>query len=299
MALNQEIWIAQIQELFTSDNTFASVLPNYSEWVNGKYVHIPNAGTISNLVSKNVSSWPITGVTSRTDGDNQITLDTYYLNPIVLTTPIEELEFSYSKRSSVMNASLKQLTQATNDGLILDMSTGASVITGTGTGRAAIHASQTGNRSGITMAEIRKAAYLFNSQNLPAEGRWLLLPAELLNDLVSLTEFQYSYTLTNTVVVDGFIGKIGGFNVVVRDRVLLTNSGNTLLTTQTMAATYNAAALAFSTATNFRAVGEVKMFEKLGDPNYMADVISGLVRSKGGNMYSTPLGVAVIAEKVA
>lgn len=301
MALNKEIWANQIAEIFTSDNSFASKLTNYSDWVNGKYVHMPTAGTISNLISKNLTSWPITGATSRTDADQQVTMDTFYMNPIVLTTPIEELELNYNKRQSVMSDSLSQLLNAAHDSMILNMAQGATVYTGNGTARAAYHATQTGNRSGITFATIQKAHYLFNSQNLPAEGRFLLVPAELQEDIISMSQFQYSYTLTNSAVVDGFIGKIAGFQVVVRDKVLVTNSANTLLSTQTMAATYNAACLAFHTSTNVKALGEIKVFEDLGNPNYMGDIISAYVRSVAANKYgtSTPKGVAVLAECAA
>lgn len=299
--LNKELWISEIAEIFKSDNSFASVLQNYSAWVDNKYLHLPNAGAASNLISKNVSSFPVTGNTTRTDSSVDITMDTYYINPIYLATPIEELEFNYNKRVSVMSDSMNQLLQAAHDGMILNMAQGATVYTGTGTARAGWNASQTGNRSGITFADIQKIHYLFNSQNIPQEGRYLLLPAELLEDVITLSNFQHSYTLTNTTVIDGMIGKIAGFTVISRDKVLVTTSGGTLKSTQTFAATDCAAALAFSTATNVKAIGEIKIFEKLQDPNYYGDVISGYVRSVAANKYgtSTPKGVAILAEKTA
>lgn len=299
--LNKELWLSDIAQIFKSDNSFASVLQNYSSFVDNKYLHLPNAGTISDLISKNVSSFPVTGNTTRTDASVDITMDTFYINPIYLATPIEELEFNYNKRASVMSDSMNQLLQTAHDSMILNMATGASVITGTGTARAAWNASQTGNRSGITFADIQKVHYLFNSQNIPMDGRYLLVPSELLEDIISLSQFQYSYTLTNSVVIDGFIGKIAGFNIVQRDKVLVTVSGGTLKSTQVFAASDCAAALAFSTATNVKAIGEIKVFEKLQDPNYYGDVISGYVRSVAANKYgtSTPKGVAILAEKTA
>ena len=299
--LNKELWISEIAEIFKSDNTFASVLQNYSEWVDNKYLHLPNAGTPSDLISKNVSSFPVTGNTTRTDSSVDITMDTYYINPIYLATPIEELEYNYNKRVSVMSDSMNSLRQAAHDGMILGMAQGATVYTGTGTARAAWNASQTGNRSGITFADIQKIHYLFNSQNIPAEGRYLLLPSELIEDVISLSNFQYSYTLTNAAVIDGMIGKIAGFWVIQRDKVLVTTSGGTLKSTQTFAASDCAAGLAFSTATNVKAIGEIKIFEKLQDPNYYGDVISGYVRAVAANKYGTssPKGVAILAEKTA
>lgn len=300
MALNQEFWSAKVSDVLFADNSFLSVVPSFQEnIINGKYVHVPVAGSMSDIISVDPSSFPITGATSRTDSDNLVTMHSFALKPIYLADPIETYEVNYNKAQSVLNQSLKHLTNSVADKLLVDLASGATVYTGTGAGRAALNATQTGNRSGITLKEIKSIAYKFDSQDVPADGRYLVLPSELAQDITTFSEFKDAYTLTEKVVVDGFIGKIYGFNVILRSKVLVTNSANTLLATATHTATSNAAGLAFSTYTVAKAYGSVEVFSKENDPNYYGNVISALQRAVAFNLYDTKLGVAIIAEKAS
>ena len=299
MSLNKQIWIDTVAEVLRQDNSFASKITDYSEYASGTILHIPNAGIPGTLVSKNLTSWPVSAATFRTDVDNAITMDIYYLNPIQLATPVEELQFNYNKRSSVMLASLSELKENIHNGLILDMSVGSTVYTGTGSGRTCLNSAQTGNRSAITYTDVLKVQYLFNSQNIPTEGRYMLVPAELQNDILGMTQFNNSELLTNQSTIDGFVGKIAGFNVILRSTVLLTTSGGTLKTNQTYATSDCAAALFFSTATVFKSVGNIDIYEDIQNPFYMGDIISGKCPAKGGNKFATPKGIAVLAEKTA
>ena len=67
MALQQEIWIKDIQENFYQNNEFLQKATDHSMWVNFKTVHIPQAGS-AGTVEQNRSLLPA-AITSRTDSE--------------------------------------------------------------------------------------------------------------------------------------------------------------------------------------------------------------------------------------
>lgn len=302
MALRKEIFSADISEVFKLDNTFSSLITNYQSWVSGNKIHIPNIGTYSDTqIAKNTSSWPFTDTLTRTDADNEISMNAYQLKPIVLNNPIEDYEFAYDKRMSVYGDSIKNLVEEVNNNFLLDLipttNTGSTVIFGsTGSSRAALHENQTGNRKAITLADIQKAARLFNKQNLPKEGRMLIVPSDLEFDIVNLDGFKYTDDLNRQVMVNGWIGKISGFDVYSRGKVAVATSGGTMKSTQVVTATDCLAVMFLHKQTIGKAIGTIDTFERLNDPYYMADIISANVRAKAFNKYSNELGVSLLYE---
>ena len=117
MALTQEIWISDIEGNLFKDGGFASQSINHSTYVNGKTVHVPNAGSKPS-VTKNRSSFPGT-VSSRTDYDLNYTIAELSTDPFRIGDP-EKVELSYDKRASILSASIASLSEAAADALEID-----------------------------------------------------------------------------------------------------------------------------------------------------------------------------------
>ena len=109
MAVQKEIWMNAIIENLFADNSFLSKAFNADEFVNGgKTVHIPNAGSPSNVV-KNRNSFPAT-VKHRADVDLTFDLDEYTTDPIRIPHA-DTVELSYNKRESVLGGDRRKLIE--------------------------------------------------------------------------------------------------------------------------------------------------------------------------------------------
>ena len=99
MALNKEIWIADIVEGFFPANDFVTKSIDHSAYVNNRTVHVPNGG-LPPEIKVNPASFPIAAV-KRTDSDLTYNIDTFCSVPIHIQNA-EVAELSYNKRQSVM-----------------------------------------------------------------------------------------------------------------------------------------------------------------------------------------------------
>lgn len=116
MAITKEIWMNAIVEGLFADNTFLAKAFNADEFViQGKTVHIPNAGAPSNVV-KNRNTFPAI-VKSRTDIDLIFDLDNYSTDPIKINLA-ETVELSYNKRESVIRTDRAKLQDVISEGIL-------------------------------------------------------------------------------------------------------------------------------------------------------------------------------------
>lgn len=298
MAITVEIWQNSIVEGLFADNSFLSKAFNADEYVNqGKVVHIPNAGAASG-VKKNRTSLPAS-VSKRTDSDVTYTLDEFTTNPVLIPYA-ETVELSYDKRESVLKMDKQALMDEVAKSFILSWSpTDAKFIVETSGEDVEAHAPKaTGTRKGLTKADVLKVFTLFNKQNIPQEGRYLLIDAvmyeQLLNSLTA-QEAQAFHALADTE--RGVIGKLYGFNIIMRSEVGVYDASKQPKEYGTSGeATDNAAALAWHEGSVCRALGEVKALGNEGDPTYYGDIYSFLVRCGGRIMRADGKGVAAIVQ---
>src|SRR5215510_12377424 len=109
MAIQKEIWTKFIQENLFKDNEFLNYAFNADQYVlEGKVVHIPNAGNAPTVV-KNRSSLPAT-VTQRADVDVTYSIDEFTTDPILIPNA-ETVELAYDKLSNVLSESESALRQ--------------------------------------------------------------------------------------------------------------------------------------------------------------------------------------------
>ena len=295
MAIQQEIWLRSIIEGLFASNSFLSKSFNASEFVNaGKVVHIPQAGAASK-VEKGRTSFPAT-VKQRTDTDLTFDLATFTTDP-VLIPHADKVELSYDKRESVLRQDKLALHDAVSKDFIFNWSPSSDRVIGT-TGDAvdAYTPSATGKRRAIVKDDLLTLMTEFNKENIPQEGRYLLLDAMMYSQLLnSLTANENSAFLASADAQNGILGKLFSFNVMMRSQsALYTTAKAPKAWSAAGEATDLAAALVWHDQSVCHALGEVKAFEQENSPEYYGDLYSFLVRAGGRIMRSDNAGVMAL-----
>jgi uncharacterized repeat protein (TIGR02543 family) len=302
MAIQVEIWEKDIVEGLFADNAFLNFAYNADQYVlQGKVVHIPQAGASAGT-SVNRSELPAT-VTKRTDVDITYAIDEITSDP-VLIPDADTVELSYSKRTSVTEQMRKNMYEASALNMLYRWapSAGDRMIRTTGTAVAAHLPSATGSRNALTLDDVKKAQKQFNKDNVPSAERYLMVDAEMYDQLTNdMTANQSRDFLAAYDEKNGILGRIYGFNVIMRSQVIRYTNAATPAKKEWSAAgasTDNAAAICWQKQSVERALGDVKFFEKLGDPQYYGDIYSALIRLGGRIRRNDNNGVLAIVQAV-
>ncbi len=295
MALNKQIWLSTIQENFYPNDSFAAHSVDDSAYVNYRTVHVPNAGAPSGVVI-NRTQKPAS-VDQRTDNELTYDIDELTTNPIHIPN-VDVVELSYDKRQSVLMNDRQQLQKAAMENLLYKWAETGTTIKTSGEDTAA-HTSTaaTGTRKKITKGDVLKIATRFNVDDVPLEGRYLLLDASMYNDLLTdLTDKELSAYLASANAQGGVLGRLYGFDIMMRSRVLRLNEGKVVKWDAEGEAAETAAALAWQQGCVSRALGEVKMFDSTDNPLYYGDIYSFLLRTGGALRRYDKKGVALLSE---
>lgn len=269
MAVQKEIWLASVVAQLFASNSFMSKAFNADEYViQGKTVHIPQAGRPSG-VTRNRGELPAS-VSRRTDDDLTFDLDEYTTNPVHIPHA-DTVELSYDKRESVLRQDKLALMDEVAKAMIAAWwPETATASTGPSFGKE----------------DVLKLMQRFNQWDMPQEGRYLLVDAVAHAQLLqSLTDSESMAFLACANAETGVLGKLYGFNVMMRstvaDSALSTDDEGNVCPS----------ALAWHEQAVCRALGEVKMFDKENDPTYYGDIYSFLVRCGGSMMRKDGIGV--------
>ncbi|BAU18870.1 conserved hypothetical protein [Prevotella intermedia] len=297
MAIQREIWIGSIVEGLFADNSFLSKAYNADEFVNmGKTVHIPNAGAPSKT-KKNRTSFPA-DVNTRADVDLSFNLDEFTTDPIRIPHA-DTVELSYNKRESVLRQDKAALQESVAKSMIYSwLPEKKYCIETTGTAVDAHSPNAAGKRKALCRADVEKLMTKFNADNIPQEGRYLLLDAYMYDQLLAdLTSVQNQAFFASADAQRGILGKLFSFNVMMRSEVAVYGDGIVKKTEDAAgAATDLAAGLAWHENSVCRALGEVNAFEKEKDPTYYGDIYSFLVRAGGRPMREDVKGLIALVQ---
>jgi hypothetical protein len=304
MAIQKEIWQDHIEGNLFKNNEFLLASTDAGQYVlHGLVVHIPQAGAIAN-VAVNRSSLPAT-VVQRTDTDVTYTLDEYTTDPILIPNA-EQFELSYNKRESVLSEYEASLRQTVADNLLIDWSptggTGTLVRT-SGMATATTLAGTTGNRLKFTVNDLKNAQLQLNKQNVPMEGRYALMSADMFQQLTDdMTATQYRDFSAAYDVKDGILGRLFGFHIMMRGGVVTyTNDTAPLVNAYGASAnaTDNDGVLCWQINAVERALGQIKFYERIGDPTYYGDVYSVSVRMGGRLRRADAKGIVAVVQAAA
>jgi hypothetical protein len=215
----------------------------------------------------------------------------------------ETIELSYNKRESVLAESESALREKIAESMLQTWAPAASgsIIRTTGGTVAAHLPSATGNRKKIIVSDLKNAQLHMNKQNIPMEERYALLSADMFqqlsDDLITTSYRDFSIVFD---AKNGVLGKLFGFNIMVRSTVLAyDNSGTPALNTSGPATTDNDAVLCWQQHAVERAVGSINFFEKVNDPTYYGDVYSISMFMGGRKRRNDEKGVLVIVQDTA
>lgn len=301
MAIQKEIWTNHIQANLFKDNEFLNYAFNADQYVlEGKVVHIPNAGSTATIV-KNRTSLPAT-VIQRTDVDITYSIDEFTTDPILIPNA-DTVELSYDKLSNVLSEYESALRQLVADWMLYNWraENSTSMVRTSGANVTAHLPSATGTRKKFTLADVKSARLLLNKQNVPKDDRYLIIDSDMYDQLMDeLNISTYRESSKELDLPKGVIGKIYGFYLMERTTVgVANNAGTPVIQTPGTAgaATDNGVAFAWQKNTVERALGTIDFFENLGDPTYYGDIYSALVRMGGRKRRNDQKGVCAIIQQ--
>jgi hypothetical protein len=304
MALQKEIWSADIIGNLFKDNKFAEKAYNADSFVlSGKVVHIPVAEAPSE-VKKNLTIFPQAAV-SRADNEVVYSIDTYYSIPRQIQN-IEKYELSYDMRQSVVGEDERQLIQEAMNGLLYRWGPAAANVietTGASSSTDLIDGTATGTRKLFTKDEFKKVAKKFANNNLGAAPKCALLTANHYYQLIdSLSDAERADVGRVVDMSSGIIGRYLGIDIMMRSTVLRYRKVAgvwTIIDEQVSFAAGtgdSAASLFFNPDSVERAVGDIEVFDNPGQAIYYGDIFSAVIRM-GGRIRRTP-GVYAVVEAI-
>ena len=305
MGLQKEVWSTDIQENLYANNAFMPKSTDHSEWVNYKTVHIPQAGA-NMAVVKNRQILPAQ-ITERTDTELTYNLNEYTADPILIRN-IDELQLSYSKRMSVLGQYTDVLGDTVaNNTLYAWAPSGASRITrttGTATGNA-LAPGATGTRNALTLLDISKAKAKLDAENVPQEGRVMIIPADMYNsDLLAIPNIIQYYQNGTAVLPSGVVARLFGFDIMVRSSVLVYDNQATPVVKTigdngvpvAPATTDNLAILYYHPKFVAKALGSIEVFYDEDKPEFYGSLFSALVMHGATKMRTSQVGVGAIVQ---
>lgn len=300
MALDVEIWKPWIVDTLFKDNQFLNFARNADEHVlAGSVVHIPQSGAASSI-EKNRSSLPAT-VAQRTDTDITYNLDEYTSDPRLITDA--ETILSYNKMDSAMGQDMKAISQLVAEWMLYAWAptTAARYVRTTGATSPAYTTDGTGVRKLLTLVDVKNAFKMLNKDNVPMDGRYMIMDADMYNQLLTLLDAT-TYTDFSKYfdAATGVVGKLYSFNIIVRSTALVYTSASPAVKKApgaAGAATDHGAALFFHRDWVERAIGDTKIFEKVKDPTYYGDIYSLLIRAGGRSVETNSIGVGALIQE--
>lgn len=311
MSLLTEVWSQQISENLYQNNDFMKRATDHSMWISHKTVHVPQAGATS-VVEQNRSIFPAS-IGSRVDSELTYNLNQYTADPMLIQN-LEELQISYPKRQSI----LFNIMSALNNTVALQ-----SLYTWAGTGAARIvqtsgststlnlpTSTATGSRKQLTIADLTKVKQILDADNVPSQGRVLLLPSYMYNiDLLNITGINQAYGFGKPVLPDGVVSQLMGFDIMIRpDVTLFDNTGTPVIkaingdgTVTSPASTDQGGGLAFHPAFIARALGSIQPYYNAGSggnglPEYYGSIFSAEVMHGATKLYSNQKGVVSLVQ---
>ena len=317
MAIQKEIWETDIINNLYKNNEFAARAFNADQYVlNGKVVHIPQAGAAS-AVNKNVSSFPVNAV-KRTDLPILYNIDTYYTTPRHIEA-IEQFELSYPKRQSAMGEDQLALIDAAMDGLLYRWATKGDgtesgltpanyVLTSGGNVSSDLIPGATGIRKLFTKDVVGAIKKRFDVANIPSQGRVALVSAYHHQQFIdSLSDAAQTNFYRQADLTRGVIGTFLGFEFIMRSNVQRwRKTAGVWAPVDEQASGFGAsdqtgdcgASLFYQDSCVERARGDVRVFDNQDRAEYYGDIFSLELRL-GGRQRRAAGVVAVIEDIVS
>ncbi len=297
MAIQREIWAADIAANIHKYNAFVRMSINDDDKVNGKTVHLPQSGA-SPTVVRNRSSYPATAA-QRTDTIISYDIQDFTSDPTHVTD-LELREVSYDKRADVLMDHQDTINDKVGSFVPYAWApASASMIVSTsGADRTGTAPGATGTRKRITKEDLLSAKEILDSLDIPSEGRVILLNSAMYNDLLRDDDLLDRDFMNNGNLPDGVVSRVLGFNVFMRSLVgrYATASNTPKDPDAANAATDNAFALLWHPRFVRYAFDATKVFYDEDKADYYGGLFSAEARCGASVRYTNYRGVVAIRE---
>ncbi len=302
MAVQTEIWVRDIKEvLFAKNNEFLRASVNHDAFVVNKTVHVPQAGSLPGAV-KNRTIFPA-AIIERDDTTLDYELESFSVDPVRIGR-IDEVQISYAKRQSVMKQHLNILMDIiAKEGIFnwaSDLGPNQVRTTGADSTRN-LPVGATGTRKKLTVEDLASVTQVFDDQNVPDDGRWIMLPSKMYQEFFTITELIRDDIIGKTTLPTGVLNKILNFNVIKRSSntvVKYSNDATPQRKAVGAAATNDAnfGAIAWHPDFVATALGSIEVFANERDaPNY-GTIISADVLSKTTKLRTDEAGIVTLIQ---
>jgi hypothetical protein len=307
--LQTEVWVADIKEKLFPSNAFQTQALDDSMFVSNRYVNLANAGNLPK-VQRNRTTIPAV-MTKRDDEAINYMVHEFTSNPTPIQD-IEEIETAYNKRQSVLKGhiDMQNLKMANWCQYAWAATQSANIIRTTGSTRAAVIPGATSTRKAITLNDIFRAKGILDDMDVPEEGRVMLIPAYMYNDLLAAekTSLVNLQTTGESVVQQGEFIRLLGFQIFKRGKrnvLSYTNAGTPVprIATNSEDSEYsvltaaNAAVLFWHPDFVRRALGAIKVYYNEDDPTLFGSAFSTMARAGARKAYSDETGVVALVEE--
>jgi hypothetical protein len=304
MALIKEIWVNQVVETLNQDAAFLPYSVDHSAYIAYGTVHIPQSGA-NPTVLLNPTAFPL-AIAPRVDADRTYTMDRYALEPTIIDN-LDALQVSYDKKNSVIGQQINILVDriGTQVAYTWAATGAANIVETTGASGASLPPSGTGTRKAVTLLDIANLAKKLDKDNVPRQGRVLLMNSDMFWELFTISEVvRASYNgFAVNALAQGVIAQLFGFNIMMRPTVAIYAKTATVPTPVTAAAAADdrLACIAFHPSTVSRAVGAMTpLFDEgsngNGKPEYLGSIFNMEVMLGSAILRADMKGVAALVQ---
>jgi hypothetical protein len=299
----------QLQEqLFPKSDFYKNSLSETGIAADADTFEIPNLSDIDDAQEGKPTILPLKVVVSE---DTKVTgtMKQLYCSPILITDE-NEITLNYDKRSAKQKQQAATLSSKAGTYAAyqwLPASASSNIVVSTGAARATNVTGFTGNRKALTKADLLKVKAILmkaNALEIPGELYALLTP-DGYSDLLGIAEFvDYDKTGVASKLEAGILGKILGFNVMVRSAFGKGHIGawytaaNGKVRAIDTAATDRPANLFWHSGLVCHAEGLAKTYINPDLAEYMGTLISASVRFGAEICRADGIGTAAIVEVV-
>ena len=285
----KEVLRGEITKDLLPDNGFLSKSNNDSKWVENDVVHKPQRTDALPGIEINREVIPAT-VTQRVYGNKDLTLNEFSGDPVAITVNEQKLT-NVNLRKTLAEDQANSLNQKFADyTLQVWPTTGAANLNAgafsqtltTGASRAVDISEITGTRKAITKADILRIMKKMDRDNVPMTGRQALVTPQQAEDMVLIDGFVKADELgiSKSNLIDGFVGRIAGFDFIKRSRVGFYNAAGQDLRVldEAIQVTDSEFALFWHPRFVSHALGSTQSFFTKGDPTVYGDIYSFVAR---------------------
>lgn len=262
MALNKQVWLAQLAENFYPDSSFLSKVTDLSAYVENNRIHMANAG-IDPAVRINNKTYPV-ATSERVDSDLEFALDVFETEN-TLIRHIESVELSYNKLESVLKQHRATLQTAVakkavhayapnqNSEFTPVLRTTGEVVNG---------------RKRLRFDDILTLKEAFDTALIPLERRYIVLHPSHVTDLLR-EDLELFKNLTE--IHEGEPTKFAGFGFYSFPYMPTYDGGEKVAFDGKNTA--NFASVAFQSDEVMKSDGEVYMFLNMDDPKERGSIV--------------------------